>query len=163
MAPIIASSSQQHAFLRSPDQSPRSIIVISGIRMKLDLDLAPDDPTYGSARKSLLACVIPLVGIIAACLPVLPPAIQRLFGITMFSSTADEPGPGHVSPGYWKTLSPSHAHTEEPEIPLVTVTQAPWTKKWSELALGQIKITSDWEIHSARNSARLDKDSIRRG
>lgn len=55
----------------------------------------------------------------------------------------------------------SGAQMEEPEIPLVTVTQPRMAKKLSELAQGQIKITSDWEIHSARNSARVERDSIR--
>ena len=68
-----------------------------------------------------------------------------------------------VSPGYWKTTVLSGAHMEEPEIPLVTVTQPRMAKKLSELAHGQIQITSGWEIHSTRNSARVERDSLRRG
>jgi hypothetical protein len=80
----------------------------------------------------------------------------------MFSSTADDISTP-VSPGYWKTTVLSGAQMDEPEIPLVTVAMPPMAKKLSELAHGQIKITSDWEIHSARNSARLERDSLRRG
>ncbi|KAJ5569591.1 uncharacterized protein N7459_009021 [Penicillium hispanicum] len=139
------------------------IIVLSGVRIKVDLDLNPADPTYTSARTSLLTCMIPLVGIIAACLPLLPPAIQHLSGTMMFSPVADGPDPAPVSPRYWKTDAVSSAQVKEPEIPLVPGARTRMSTKWSELGFGQIKITSDWEIHSTRNSARLDKDSIRRG
>ncbi|KAJ5363618.1 uncharacterized protein N7496_009331 [Penicillium cataractarum] len=138
------------------------IIVISAVRIKVEFDLDPEDPTYGSARKSLFTSVVPLLGIIAACLPILPPAIQRVFGASLFSSTADGIATSPVSSGYWKTTVLSKRQMEELEIPLVTVTMPPMAKKLSELAHGQIKITSDWEIHSARNSARLERDSIRR-
>ncbi|CEJ53842.1 hypothetical protein PMG11_00182 [Penicillium brasilianum] len=138
------------------------IIVVSAVRIKVHFDLDPEDPTYGSARNSLLTCVIPLLGLIAACLPILPPAIQRVCGTSVFSSTADGISTSPVSPGYWKTTVLSKGQMEELAIPLVTVTMPPMAKKLSELAHGQIKITSHWEIHSARNSARLERDSIRR-
>lgn len=80
----------------------------------------------------------------------------------MFCSAADGPASDSPSAGYWKTTV-VREQTEEPEIPLVTVAPPPIAKKLSELAQGEIKITSNWEIHSARNSARLDRDSIRRG
>lgn len=81
----------------------------------------------------------------------------------MFSSTADGVSTSPVSPGYWKTTFLPGAQMDEPEIPLVTVAMPPMAKKLGELTHGQIKITSDWEIHSARNSARLEHDSVRRG
>ncbi|KAJ5666780.1 hypothetical protein N7462_011189 [Penicillium macrosclerotiorum] len=137
------------------------ILGVSISRIIVEFKLNPEDPTYGSTRKSLLSSIIPLLGIIVACLPIIPPAIEKLSGSTLFSSTADGHTP--VSPGYWKTTVLSGAQMEEPEIPLVTVAMPPMAKKLSELAHGQIKITSDWEIHSTRNSARLDRDSVRRG
>lgn len=81
----------------------------------------------------------------------------------MFSSPSDDPATyGYGHSGYYKTAVLSGTQMEEPEIPLVTIRQPPMAKKLSEWCHGQIKITSDWEIHSTRNSARLDKDSIRR-
>ncbi|KAJ5548030.1 hypothetical protein N7513_005264 [Penicillium frequentans] len=137
------------------------IIVATAVRIKIEFDLNPDDETFGSARKSLISCIVPLLGIIVACLPILPPAIQRIFGTTMFSPSDGETY-GHRSSGYYKTTVKSVTQMEGPEIPLVTVTQPPMAKKLSEWCHGQIKITSDWEIHSTRNSARIDKDSVRR-
>ncbi|KAJ6090531.1 hypothetical protein N7486_009346 [Penicillium sp. IBT 16267x] len=137
------------------------IIVATSVRIKVEFDLNPDDETFGSARKSLLSCIIPLLGIIVACLPILPPSIQRIFGTTIFSPSDGETYV-YSSSGYYKTTVISGTQMEGPEIPLVTVTQPPMAKKLSECCHGQIKITSDWEIHSARNSARIDKDSIRR-
>ncbi|KAJ5646060.1 hypothetical protein N7490_002432 [Penicillium lividum] len=138
------------------------IITATIIRIKIELDLNPDDETFGSARKSLLSCIIPLLGIIVACLPIIPPSIQRIFGITMFSSPSDGVTYGYRSSGYYKSTVILGTHMEDPEIPLVSVRQPPMAKKLSEWCHGQIKITSDWEIHSTRNSARMDKDSIRR-
>lgn len=139
-----------------------SIIAISAVRIELEFSLDPEDPTYGSARKSLLSCIIPLLGITVACLPLLSPAIQKIFKTSSLSSTAHEQGPGSVSAGYWKTPASSSVQIEDPEIPLVGIRQPPMARKLSGLAHGQITITSDWEIHSSRNSARLDHDSIRR-
>lgn len=154
---------KSHAIDTHPNCFLRSIIAISAARTKLELDLNPGDPTYDSARKSLLSCVVPLLGIIVACLPILPPVIQTVFRTSIFSSTAHKQDPGSMPAGYWKTPASSTAQIEDPEIPLVSVRQSSMARKFHGLALGQITITSDWEIHSARNSARLDRDSIRRG
>ncbi|KAJ6125713.1 hypothetical protein N7523_003333 [Penicillium sp. IBT 18751x] len=138
-----------------------AILAITAVRIELEDKLDPEDPTYGSARISLFSCIASLLGIIVVCLPLLPPAIQKLFGTSFFCSTADGPVSDSPSAGYWKTTVMKE-QPEEPEIPLVTVAPPPMAKKLTELAQGQIKITSDWEIHSARNSARLDRESIRR-
>ncbi|KAJ5215449.1 uncharacterized protein N7498_001856 [Penicillium cinerascens] len=139
------------------------IIAIFVVRIKIEFNPDPEDPTYGSARASLISSIGPLLGIIAACLPLLPPAIQKIFGTSKLCSAADGPGSDSASVGYWKTAVTSNSQVEEPEIPLVTSTQPPMAKKLSELAHGQIKITSDWEIHSTRNSARVDRDSVSQG
>lgn len=135
------------------------------VRIKIEFTLAPDDSTYGSTRKSLLSSVVALSGIIVACLPVLAPASKRMSGTTECTLITEAPRSDPVSNRYWKATVLSGGQVEEPEIPLVTVTQPPGhgAKRFNEWAFGQIKITSDWEIHSARNSARLDRDSIRRG
>ncbi|KAJ6135529.1 hypothetical protein N7512_000689 [Penicillium capsulatum] len=138
------------------------IITISAVRIKIGSDIDLSGLTHDTACNSLLSCIIPLVGIVVACLPTLAPVVQKIFRTSMLSSTAG-PSSHPVSPGYWKTTVLSGAQMEEPEIPLVTVTQPRIAKKLSELAHGQIQITSDWEIHSTRNSARLERDSIRRG
>lgn len=112
-----------------------SIVAIIAIRMKTEFDLDPEDPTYSSARKSILSCIVPLLGIIVACLPTLEPAIQRIFGMSA------SPSPVHTSicdptfAKYWKTTVLSGRGLEEPEMPLVTLTQ-PFMTKMGYLAPG---------------------------
>ncbi|KAJ5855039.1 hypothetical protein N7534_007582 [Penicillium rubens] len=137
-----------------------AIVAIIAIRMKTEFDLDPEDPTYSSARKSILSCIVPLLGIIVACLPTLEPAIQRIFGMSA------SPSPVHTSicdptfAKYWKTTVLSGRGLEEPEMPLVTLTQ-PFMTKMGYLAPGNIQVTSHWEIHSSRGSARLDRSPVR--
>ncbi|KAJ5112598.1 hypothetical protein N7532_000643 [Penicillium argentinense] len=140
-----------------------SIIALFAVRIKIEFILDPGDPTYGSARKSLLSNVVALLGIIVACLPVLAPVHRMTARSNECTMMTEGPSAEPVSTRYWKATVLSGGHMEEPDIPLVTVTQPPIARKFNEWALGQIKITSDWEIHSTRNSARLERDSIRRG
>ncbi|CAI7584983.1 unnamed protein product [Penicillium palitans] len=136
------------------------IVAIIAIRMKIEFDLDPEDPTHGSARKSILSCIAPLLGIVVACLPTLEPAIQRIFRISAL------PSPAHTSiydptfARYWKTTVLSGRGMEEPEMPLVTLTQ-PFMAKMGYLAPGGIQVTSHWEIHSSRGSGRLDRSPVR--
>ncbi|CAG7980110.1 unnamed protein product [Penicillium nalgiovense] len=137
-----------------------AIVAIIAIRMKIEFDLDPEDPTHSSARKSILSCIVPLLGIILACLPTLEPAIQTIFGMSA------SPSPVHTSMydptfvRYWKTTVLSGRSLEEPEMPLVTLTQ-PFKAKMGYLAPGNIQVTSHWEIHSSRGSARLDRSPVR--
>ncbi|CAI7601629.1 unnamed protein product [Penicillium glandicola] len=136
------------------------IIAILAIRVKLEFDLDPEDPTYGSATKSILSCIVPPLGIIVACLPTLEPAIQKIFRISTF------PSPVHTSiydptfARYWRTTVLPGRRLEEPEMPLVTVNH-PFMVKMGHLAPGHIQVTSHWEIHSSRGSARLDRSPVR--
>jgi hypothetical protein len=139
-----------------------SAIVIIAISTKLEFDLDSEDPTFSSASKSFLLCIAPLLGIIAACLPILSPAVEMIFRTTILSS------PSHNSTSdpqtfsrYWNPTALSGMRLDEPEMPLVTVHQPSMTKV-GYLAPGHIQITSDWEIHSSRGSARLDRSPVRR-
>lgn len=142
-----------------------SIIALSALRVDTKLFLTSKDSTYGSAPESLVSSVVTLLGIIVACLPVLAPVCQRITGTPECTLISEVQRSDPASSRYWKATVLSNGQMEDPEIPLVRVTQPPVGKRpgFNEWALGQIKITSDWEIHSARNSARLDRDSIRRG
>ncbi|KAJ5519338.1 hypothetical protein N7453_001760 [Penicillium expansum] len=137
-----------------------AIVAIIAIRMKFEFDLDPGDPTHSSAWKSILSCIVPLLGIIVACLPTLGPAIEKIFGISAL------PSPAHTSiydptfAKYWKTTVLSGRGLEEPEMPLVTFAQ-PFMTKIGYLAPGNIQVTSHWEIHSSRGSARLDRSPVR--
>ncbi|KAJ5319948.1 hypothetical protein PENANT_c040G09879 [Penicillium antarcticum] len=136
------------------------IVAIIASRMKYDSNTMPSDATYGSARKSLLSCLVPLLGITVACLPILPPVIKRVFGTSVFSSTSHMSGLGPEAAKHWKTTVLTSRRLEEPEMPLVTVTQ-PMTAKMGDLTPGHIHITSDWEIHSSRGSTRIERSPVR--
>jgi hypothetical protein len=128
--------------------------------MKMEFDLDPKDSTYGSARKSILSCIVPLLGIIVACLPTLEPAIQRMFKISALPSPVRASIHDPTFARYWKTTVLPGRGMEESEMPLVTLTQ-PFVAKMSYLAPGNIQVTSHWEVHSSRSSARLDRSPVR--
>lgn len=136
------------------------ITAIIAVRMKIEFDLDPEDPTHSSARKSILSCIVPLLGIIVACLPTLEPAIQRIFRISAPPHSAHTSIYDPTFARYWKTTVLSGRGLEEPEMPLVTLTQ-PFMAKMGYLAPGNIQVTSHWEIHSSRGSARLDRSPVR--
>jgi len=137
-----------------------SAIVIIAISTKLEFDLEQEDPIHASANMSLLSCIAPILGIIAACLPILSPAIQIIFGTTRLSSPSQNSSSDPHFSRYWSPTVMSGMRLEEPEMPLVTVHQ-PFMAKTGYLAPGHIQITSDWEIHSSRGSARLDRSPVR--
>lgn len=141
------------------NQYPR-IITIIAIRLKSEFDLDPEDTTYSSARKSILSCIVPPLGIIVACLPTLEPAIQSMFRKPALPSTAHNSIYDPSFARYWKATVLSGKGLEEPEMPLVGLTQ-PFMAKMSYLAPGNIQVTSHWEIHSSRGSARLDRSPVR--
>ncbi|KAJ5598638.1 hypothetical protein N7537_008722 [Penicillium hordei] len=136
------------------------IVAIIAICMKMEFDLDPKDSTYGSARKSILSCIVPLLGIIVACLPTLEPAIQRMFKISALPSPVRASIHDPTFARYWKTTVLPGRGMEESEMPLVTLTQ-PFVAKMSYLAPGNIQVTSHWEVHSSRSSARLDRSPVR--
>ncbi|KAJ6100107.1 hypothetical protein N7467_001642 [Penicillium canescens] len=136
------------------------IVALIASRMKYESKLMPSDATYGSTRKSLLSCLVPILGITVACLPTLPPVIQRIFGTSVFSSISRMSGLGPEAAKPWKTTVLTGRRLEEPEMPLVTVTQ-PMMAKMGHLTPGHIHITSDWEIHSSRGSTRIERSPVR--
>jgi hypothetical protein len=69
-------------------------------------------------------------------------------------------GLGPEAAKHWKTTVLASRRLEEPEMPLVTVTQ-PMMAKMGHLTPGHIHITSDWEIHSSRGSTRIERSPVR--
>ncbi|KAI3232173.1 transcriptional regulator family: Fungal Specific TF [Penicillium roqueforti] len=114
------------------------IITIIAIRLKSEFDLDPEDTTYSSARKSILSCIVPPLGIIVACLPTLEPAIQSMFRKPALPSTAHNSIYDPSFARYWKATVLSGKGLEEPEMPLVGLTQ-PFMAKMSYLAPGNIQ------------------------
>ncbi|CAG7959321.1 unnamed protein product [Penicillium olsonii] len=136
------------------------VIILISVRTKLEFDSEPTNQTKISASKSALACIAPILGIIAACLPITAPAIQKMCGVPSrsFSTQTLSPDPGSR---YWNTRVLEGMQLDEPEMPLVTVHPHVMAKA-GYLAPGHIRITSDWEIHSSRGSARIERPPMQR-
>ncbi|KAJ5081805.1 hypothetical protein NUU61_010069 [Penicillium alfredii] len=123
------------------------IIALTALRIKFGLDIDSEYPSYNTLRLSLVSSMVPLLGLIVACLPFMSPVMENNFHTSTLSSTIHRSGSGYVTTGYWKA--------EELDVPLVGFVPP------AVLKAGQIQITSDWEIHSTRDSARLDRGSLR--
>lgn len=120
----------------------------------------PEDLTYSSIRRSILTCVVPSLGIIVACLPILEPTYQRNLRVSAFPAALHASISDLNFARYWRTTVISGRRLEETEMPLVTVAK-PSMAKMGSLIPGHIQVTSDWEIHSSRGSARLDRSPMR--
>ncbi|KAJ5780241.1 hypothetical protein N7457_005401 [Penicillium paradoxum] len=137
-----------------------AIITIIAIRLTPGFEVDPHDLTHSSARKSILSCIILPLGIIAASLPIPQSPVERN-RLSAFPS-AFHPSISELNfARYWRTTVISGRQLDEPEMPLVTVAK-PFMAKMGYLAPGHIQVTSDWEIHSSRGSARFDKSPVRR-
>lgn len=93
-----------------------SIIAITGYRIKPMLELDDEDLTYALGTIAVLASIVPLLGIINANLPVLPPAFKKVFKSSALGSTTNKKSTasGDGSKHQFSKL-------QEPEIPLVQV------------------------------------------
>ncbi|KAJ5352883.1 hypothetical protein N7452_001857 [Penicillium brevicompactum] len=136
------------------------VIIILAVRTKLEFKSESANSTHFAVSKSTLTCIVPILGIITACLPIISPAIQTVSGrpsLTPSTQTfSPDPGSRH-----WDSRALTGMRLEEPEMPLVTVHPHVMAKA-GYLAPGHIRITSDWEIHSSRGSTRPDRSSVRR-
>ena len=62
-----------------------SICLLCGIRLKFVLELDPSDPTWTVVNFGLFGAIEPMLGIISASLPILPPVILKLKdGLVLF-------------------------------------------------------------------------------
>ncbi|KAJ5907682.1 hypothetical protein N7495_000364 [Penicillium taxi] len=78
-------------------------------------------------------------------------------GETISPSMADEHGSEIIPGNFWKQEATIWDMQSDSEIQL---SHLPMAKKLSELANGQIKVIFNWDVHSARNSARLYRSSM---
>ena len=139
------------------------MIIISAIRIKIGLDINPQDLTFDYTRISLLSTVVLALGLLSSCLPLLSPAAGRIFQTTAFSPPLDAVATSPILLENRETTIVLGLPADGRPTPMVTITMPPLTKCFSERARDHITITSDWEIRSARNSARIERLSMRRG
>lgn len=65
----------------------RSICCITAVRLKFISEIDVLDPQFSQIKFNIFAALEPLLGIINACLPVLPPVIAKLSRSAAFRST----------------------------------------------------------------------------
>ena len=94
------------------------------------LNLSNEDVTHSFSNIALFSALVPLLGIINACLPVMPPAFKKVFRSTMFSTHkgVDHSGSSGNQPYFKKQKLeksgiPSHGppfeRLDDPDLPLV--------------------------------------------
>jgi hypothetical protein len=108
------------------------IIFITAIRLKFMNELDNNDATYSYAKMAVFSSIVPLLGIINACLPIMRPAFRTIFGTPALESVGPKSyGTGHSSQSQsWirkrttitRTDGSQFERLEEPEFPLVEVT-----------------------------------------
>lgn len=98
------------------------IIAVTAVRIKFMLELDNTDPTYSASQMALLSAIVPLLGIINANLPILPPAFKRVFNSSALSTTFKKTSQtGSSSQGFSSTRSRQFERLAEPEMPLVHI------------------------------------------
>ncbi|KAI5924943.1 hypothetical protein F4810DRAFT_662045 [Camillea tinctor] len=120
------------------------IIAITSVRIRFFSNLDPLDITYTFSEIALLSSLVPLLGIINACLPVLAPAFKRIFNSSLLSSTVKKSDNTGSSSNKFHRLN-------EPELPLVNM-NSPYNRHNASDAAGHISVTTDWEVHSIQAS-----------
>ncbi|PVH93236.1 hypothetical protein DM02DRAFT_541962, partial [Periconia macrospinosa] len=105
-----------------------SIIAIMGIRFKFYNELDLTDPTYGLTSMALFAALVPLLGIINANIPTIPPALHYIFKSNIFGTTQQTSGTATTTPPTWSTkkgktsrFDTDFERLSDPDIPLVNV------------------------------------------
>ncbi|KAJ0120563.1 hypothetical protein J7T55_015292 [Diaporthe amygdali] len=147
----------------------QSIIAITCVRIKYMLALDANDITYSFAPLALIAAIVPLLGIINACLPTMRPALEKLLGIKLRIGT----GGGSSGRRRWyKYYSRDHRQlsgTEEnnnqrrdseTEFPLVTIGGTVYPTK-SKARQGRIQVTTDWDVSSTHSGREGGNDANR--
>ncbi|KAF1948944.1 hypothetical protein CC80DRAFT_599299 [Byssothecium circinans] len=131
------------------------IIAITAVRFKFFVELDFNDLTYGFWRMALFSALVPLLGIISANIPIIPPAFQRIFRTNVLATQVQSNTGGSSSAGFSKKKGGDTFNETEferlsdPEIPLVEVHGNRYPGKESPNGEGdRIKITTGWSVHS---------------
>ncbi|KAI1084317.1 hypothetical protein F5B20DRAFT_290990 [Whalleya microplaca] len=105
------------------------IISITAVRIKYMLDLDPNDRTYSISQIALLSAIVPLLGIVNASMPIIPPALRKIFKSSFLSTTLKKSVNTRSSERQFERLP-------EPEYPLVNVNG----KQTSTLVQGSLSV-----------------------
>ncbi|KAI2789146.1 hypothetical protein POX_e07174 [Penicillium oxalicum] len=104
---------------------PPSMIIISAIRIKIGLDINPQDLTFDYTRISLLSTVVLALGLLSSCLPLLSPAAGRIFQTTAFSPPLDAVATSPILLENRETTIVLGLPADGRPTPMVTITMPP--------------------------------------
>ncbi|KAI0853708.1 hypothetical protein F5Y00DRAFT_257012 [Daldinia vernicosa] len=134
------------------------IISITAVRIKYMLEMDPLDRTYSISQIALFSAIVPLLGIINASMPIIPPALRKISKSSFLSTTIKKLASSKSSDRHFEILP-------EPEYPLVNVSGN--RGAYAVENRDHIQVTTDWEIYSTEATDRLpsktDNNSARSG
>ncbi|KAI1095499.1 hypothetical protein F5B19DRAFT_439749 [Rostrohypoxylon terebratum] len=122
------------------------IISITAVRIKYMLQIDPNDRTHSISQIALLSAIVPLLGIINASMPIIPPALRKVFKTSFLTTTLKKMGSTKSSDRHFERLP-------ESEYPLVNVSGN--RGKHAPENDARIRVTTDWEVHSTETTDQL--------
>ncbi|KAI0458582.1 hypothetical protein F5B21DRAFT_500475 [Xylaria acuta] len=134
-----------------------TIVIITAVRFKYFFQFDPSDFTATVLEEAILSAVLPLLGIVNANILVMQPAMRKILSsLTTFTKGTESSSTDAGSrPRYFERLP-------EPPISLSELDNSIKAKPINEP--GHIRVTTDWEVHSATGSEQQQKhDSLRMG
>ena len=146
-----------------------SICLICAVRIKYILEIDASDETYSLPLFGIFAALEPLLGIINACLPVLPPALKKFWNNSAFASNPSSKSfPGYFKGSSWRPPPDRMNHggserfqrIDDLEYPLVEVPQRTHRAKASSSSMPgspisnqrEIRVTKGWRIDSSSDT-----------
>ncbi|KAI1202191.1 hypothetical protein F5X97DRAFT_288210 [Nemania serpens] len=133
-----------------------TIVIITAVRFKYFFQFDPSDFTATVLEEAILSAVLPLLGIVNANILVMQPALRKIFGsVSAFAR-------GTQSSGTDASSKPRHFE-RLPETPNTNYELDGPIKARSINDRRHIRVTTDWEVHSATISESQNPDSEHMG
>ncbi|KAI1177724.1 hypothetical protein F4777DRAFT_576802 [Nemania sp. FL0916] len=128
-----------------------AIIIITAVRFKFFFAVDLADVTYTIVPQGVLSALVPLLGIVNANLPVMQPALKKIFGrVGMFMSVKQASSTsrsGASRKHEFERLGDSNSNA-------ITLTNINTSRDpYQSGNDGQIRVTTDWEVYSAQGRA----------
>lgn len=136
------------------------ICILCAVRLKYVLELDPSDPTWTVNEFGIFGAIEPLLGIISACLPVLPPVLQRIRGnsispryiqkATHEKTSSNVPDRGWMKSTFGTEFSnaPLFSGLDDHTYPLIDLQNKTTRTIVADDLPNTIRITTDWNVHS---------------
>ncbi|CAI6333725.1 unnamed protein product [Periconia digitata] len=133
------------------------IVAITGVRFKFYEEIDFTDMTYSLVNQAIFTAMVPLLGIISANIPTIPPALQRMFKSQVFATQKGISTDNSSRPWSTKKTGGSRGGSRfdtdferlsDHDVPLVNIQAANADPNLNE-GKSQIQVTTDWHIQSS--------------